>query len=365
MIRVLHVVSNMDYGGVETLIMNVYRRIDREKVQFDFMVNGYENCDYAREIKKLGGRIFTVTPKRESLIKNVRDTIRVMKNHPKINIVHIHDDSNIGFSVFSAKRAGAKKIITHAHTTSEFGIRAFTAKLFRRYIRKNAHIMCACSLDAAKWIYGKKAVENNTVRIYRNAIDLDKFKFNKQVRNEIREKWALKDKLVIGSVGRMFKVKNQQFLLNIALALKELFSDFKIVLIGNGPDYLKIKQEVARLNLDNYIMLMGKRNDVNEFMQVFDVFVLPSLYEGFPLVCIEAMASGLPIILSDGIPKEVDILGKIKFHSLNDPISDWTDDIIKINTTDRKDNFDKLKSAGFLIDDVSEQWVQMYENFLV
>lgn len=361
MIRILHIVHTMECGGIETMLMNIYRKIDRQDIQFDFLVNGTKNNYYTNEIEKLGGRVLNVTPKRESLTKNYRETINTIKNG-NYDVVHIHQDSMIAFALYCAKKAGIKNIITHAHTTSANGLhRQILAKIGRTYINRNASLKLACSNAAAKWIYGEK-VENYI--IFKNAIDAKKFIYSEVNNKQNRESLGISDdSFVIGTCGRFSIEKNQIFLVKIFNEIKRINSNSKLILIGDGSEKENITQLCKELGVIEDVIFPGMVENVEFYYNILDAFVLPSFFEGLPLVGIEAQAAGVNCFFSDGVTKEISVTEQTKFMSLDKSAYEWAYEIVNTARI-RKNNYESIRKAGYDVGENVKFLENTYKSFL-
>ena len=234
-IRVLQILGIVANGGVEAVIMNYYRHIDKKKIQFDFVVHNDADENYIREAEKLGAQIYKVTPYNRNIFKFIFDIYQIIKVH-HYQIVHCNMNALSGFALFAAYLANAKIRILHNHTTDskEEKLRSFIKRMLRPFAKLFANQYWACSKLSAEWMYGKKAVEENKVTIINNAIDLDRFKFDKEKRDKIREELNLKESFVVGHVGRFVKVKNHKFLLNVFCEVLKIKKNAKLLLIGDG-----------------------------------------------------------------------------------------------------------------------------------
>ncbi len=344
MIRVLHIVHTMNCGGIETMLMNVYRNINRDKITFDFLVNGSKDNYYTEEIISLGGNVLSVTPKRKNFIKNIIETYKIIKSG-NYDVVHIHQDSMIGFGLWCAKKAKVKNIFTHAHTTSADGwYRRLITKLNRKYIRKNADVKFACSSAAAKWIYGKNC---NDYVLFNNSIDASKYEYNKEKSVNRRKKLNIpKDCIVIGTCGRLAEVKNQKFLLQIFCELKKKKDNSKCILIGDGELRNELLDYAKKHNISKDLIITGMVNNPEDYYSLLDCFILPSFYEGLPLSGIEAQAAGIPTIFSNGVSKEVDITGESLFLSIEESPEKWMNEILNI-IGKKKNNYEIVVKKGY------------------
>ena len=358
MIRILHVVSKLSINsGVMNVIMNYYRYIDRTKIQFDFLYFEERIPDLKKEIERLGGKVYFVhKPSLKRCINTYKEFNSFFeRNAAKYTAVHLHEVYLVHFINHFCKKYNIKHLITHAHTTkySDNPKNALRNKIMCLGLNDVATDLFACSKAAGKFYYGKEAVDSGKVKIIPNAINLEKYKFNENVRNKIRKELKLEDKFVVGHIGRMAPQKNQKFLLKIFSEVKKRKNNAILLMIGDGPLKSEIEKEIDNLNLRDSVILFGVRNDVPQLLMAMDVFVLPSLFEGLGIVAIEAQASGLTCILSKEVPKEVEI-HSCKFLSLNELNSIWADYIsnTKRNYLDHENNlqevFDIRKSVIFL-----------------
>ena len=327
-IRVLQIIGDVVGGGVENVIMNYYRYIDKSKIQFDFVVHEGALETYLKEIKKYGGNVFVIPSYKTNIFKYTYAIYKIIKEN-KYSIVHSNMNSMSGFPLMAAYFAGAKIRILHNHTTDSpaEGIRTLLKRILRPFAKLFANQYWACSNLAAEWMYGKKVVEENKITIINNAIDIDKFKFDKEKREKIREKLCLKDCFVIGHVGRFEQTKNHKFLINVFHKIIKQIPSVKLLLVGDGSLKDEIQLQVENLGLKSNVIFCGVRNDVADLYNAMDVFVFPSLYEGLGMAVIEAQVNSLPTIVSIAIPAEAKISEYIKFISLQQPLKDWLNEV--------------------------------------
>lgn len=365
--RVLHVLSGMNRGGAETMVMNLYRKMDRSKVQFDFLTYRNDPCAYDDEILSLGGRLLYVPSIGQSnplsFVRNVRN---IIKENGPFSAVHAHTDFQTGFIALAARLAGVPVRVCHSHNTSwkaEFNWKdRLQLMVFRRLILANATALCACGEDAGRFLFGQSNIERERVHLFPNGIDLDLFAPNGQrADEEKRARGIAADRLIIGHVARFHEVKNHAFLLKLAAHLKERGVRFQLVLAGDGPLREKMEEEARRQNLLSEVLFLGTEERIHELMRTFDVFVMPSLYEGLPVVLVEAQASGLPCIISDNITDKVDAgLGLVTRLSLSEPIGIWAETIARaaaagrpkqeiIKGTLAKRGYDAQQNVGALL----------------
>lgn len=343
--RVLHVVSNMHRGGAETMIMNLYRNIDRSKIQFDFVCHSKEKSDYDDEIINLGGRIFRIeslgTVGLKKYVKNLKN---VIKENGPFQAVHAHTDIQAGVVTLAAKQAGVRIRICHSHNTKwkekpniKDNIQSY---LLRNLSKFTANRYCACGEDAGRFFFGQSYLNKGKVKILNNGINVEEFiNVPDSIIDMTKTQLNIKDdSLVLGHIGRFYEQKNHKFLIKIANELRNKDIQFKIFLIGDGPLKREIENEVIKNNLQSNVIFLGIRKDIPVLMKLFDVFLFPSFYEGLPLTLIEAQAAGLPAIVSDTITKEVDLrLNILRYININESLDKWIDQIIKFKKYKRLD----------------------------
>lgn len=332
MIRVLQCVNNMARAGLETMLMNYYRHIDREKIQFDFLMHRQERSDYDDEIESMGGRIYRAPrlypqnyPAYFSYMK------QFFRDHPEYKIIHSHIDAMSYLPLLAAKKANVPVRIAHSHNTAiDRDFKYPLKQLFRMGIANVANEYAACGEEAGRFLF-----VNHPFRVIPNAIDASKFRFSDTIRTGKREELGLKNKFVVGHVGRMSYQKNHIFLLDIFEEIVGRRSDAVLILIGVGTKETEIRRKADKKGLTDRIIFMGNRSDVNELYQAMDIFLLPSLFEGIPVVGIEAQFSGLPCVFSDKVPSEVQVSEKCSFLELTQPVAAWAEEVMKLHTPDR------------------------------
>lgn len=363
-LRVLHVVVNMNRGGAETLLMNLYRNINREKVQFDFLT--CKEGVFDAEIEKLGGKIHRVP-----YISEVGHFgyIKVLNNFFTENnyykIVHSHMDKMSGLVLREANHAGIPIRISHSHSTKSEG--DFLARCYKWYvgnhINSNATNLIACSSEAAKWLFFRNSSKSI---ILKNGIEFNKFKFSQKKRIKARKKLNIdNDALVVGHVGRFSTPKNHKFLIEIFNEINKTHQNILLILVGHGPLLPEIKNKVLEYDLTDKVKFLGVRSDIDDLLNAFDLFMFPSLYEGLPVTVVEAQASGLPCFISDSISKEVDLgLNKVEFISLSNK-SDWIEKVNKYNRNiSREFSSNILNKVGYDIEQTTQQLQKFYSTVL-
>ncbi|MGD9994148.1 MAG: glycosyltransferase family 1 protein [Salinivirgaceae bacterium] len=362
-IRVLQVLAGMNRGGSESFVMNLYRNIDRTKVQFDFILYRKEECDFNEEIRQMGGRIFWVpryTGKNHFLFKKAWN--RFFKQHKEYKIIHGHVRSAASIYLSIARKYGLITI-AHSHSTSSRGniLEKIGKKLLQYTIRFKADYLFACSNEAGKWLYGSK----RDFLVINNAIDIQKFVFDENTRQSKRNELGLEGKFVIGHIGTFTKPKNHNFLIDIFKEVFEKNNKAILLLIGRGELQVEIQKKVKELGLFENVIFAGVRSDISELLQAMDVFVFPSLFEGIPVTLIESQASGIFSILSSNISDEVKVTDSVEFISLSKSPQYWADKLLKIGEIDyRVVNSQRLKDGGYDIHEVTNIIMKFYKDII-
>lgn len=339
-IRILQCVSNMDRAGIETMLMNFYRNIDRDKIQFDFLCNKSKPGDYDEEIKALGGNIY-VSPGLNPFkwFKYQKYMKELFKKHPEYKIIHCQNEA-MGFpALYAAKKCGIPVRIAHSHNTVTRKDFKWPIKIVYKYLlRTVATDYVACSHAAGKYLFGKD------VKVINNAIDSQKFIFNEKVRKDTRKQYNMENKFVIGHVGRFEPQKNHEFLIQLFYEYQKQNKDAVLMLIGTGSLEEHIKELVSNLNIQDKVIFTGSISNVNEMYQAMDMFILPSFHEGLPVVGVEVQAAGLKCIFADTITKEVALTKNVQFLSLKEDINTW------IKAIDNCKNYKRKYMQEFLIE---------------
>lgn len=357
-IRIAQMMTDMNYGGVEMVVMNYYRNIDRTKVQFDFFALEGSSIPQREEIEKLGGRVFIV-PKYTHLSQYEKAIQKLFKEN-NYKIVHSHMNTLSVFSLYGAKKAGVPNRILHNHSTAGKGE---TKKNIMKYMLKPlAKVfpteLCACSRYAGNWIYGK----NVEFRVFNNAIDLNKYKYDKKQRKELRDKLKIDDKKVIGHIGRFCYQKNHDFLIDIFADVLKKENNAVLMLIGEGELEETIKNKVSRLGIADKILFLGRKADAYKYYQAMDLFLLPSRYEGLPVVGVESQASGLPCVFSDCVTEEAKLLDSTVF--VGGEKEEYVEKVLVGLEIERKDTSEEMKKAGFDIKNEAGKLLEFYEGLL-
>ena len=333
MIKVLHVVGSMNQGGTENFLMNLYREIDKTKIQFDFLVNRPGVFD--EEIKKLGGNVYYLDSLQKSgQIKYTKELRKFLKEH-SYTIIHSHINKVSGLILECAKKENIPIRIAHSHSngaSSNIAVRLYKNYLGNK-ISNYATILLACSKDASNRMFGKAA---SRAIIINNAINIERFKYSKTHREQIRDKYKIdEDTLVVGCIARFVKSKNHIYLIDIFNSYLKTNSNAKLLLVGEGSFEQTIREKIQSLHLQDKIIFAGTTFETEKYYSAFDCFVLPSLFEGLGIVLIEAQISGLNCLTSkDVVPPEAKISDRLKYIDLNEKPETWAKYISKsINRT--------------------------------
>lgn len=354
-IRILHVVTYMGRGGLETTIMNYYRHIDRSKIQFDFLVHREYKADYDDEIRSLGGRIYRL-PRLIPWSREYREKLdQFFEEHRDYRIVHCHIDCMASIPLRAAKKVGIPVRIAHSHGSSQNKNLKYLLKLYyRRLIPKMATALFACGKEAGDWMF-----RGAPYTIMRNAIDVARFTYNPEKAAEIRHSMGLEDAFVLGHVGNFRVEKNHLFLLEIFAALLKKEPNSRLLLVGDGIQMDACVAKSEELRIRDKVLFLGIRSDIPELLQAVDVFVLPSIYEGLPVTTVEAQAAGLPCVVSAGVPYECKLTEPVRQLPLEDGAEAWADVILDMRDYPRENNYEAIAAAGFDIK-ANAKWLEEY-----
>lgn len=357
-IRVAQVMGKMENGGVESVVMNYYRHINRDKIQFDFIVDNDSTCPQESEIIDLGGRVYRIAPY-QNIKKNMEDLERIFKQN-KYKIVHSHLTTMSVFSLAVAKKCGVPVRICHGHSTSDgkMNKKNIMKYIIRPFAKTFSTHYFACSEYAGKWLFGEKTVKQGKVIILNNAIDLEQFKFSQSNRDKIRKELDIEGKFVVGHIGRFVYEKNHEFLLDIFEEILKKRQESVLLLVGEGPLEDQIRKKAKKFPKGT-VKFLGVRTDANRLYSAFDILFLPSKSEGMPVVGIEAQANGLPCVFSDAMTREVKLLETVTFLNINEPATTWA----TISIKERLDNAEEIiRPLGFDIGSQAQKLEKLYEK---
>lgn len=359
--RILHVVTAMNRGGLESRLMDIYRYIDREKVQFDFYTNRKEKGAFEEEIKHLGGAIFHNKPFHPLEIKKKeKEFFDFLCRHPEYDIVHIHLNELSGVYCKAAKRAGVTVRIVHSRGASQNRrIKNVYKNMLKKSIASTATHLFAVSQLAGEHLYGSKAM-NERGEVWPNAIDSKSFKFDKIKRDELRTEFNFNNNFVVMHVGNFTAAKNHPLIINVFSEVIQLVPEAQLVLVGGGENKDNICELVVDKGLSDSVSFLGSRNNINELLQMADIFLFPSLHEGFPGAVLEAQAAGLPCVISSSITKEVVLLDNCIQLDLTDSIEHWAKQIVKFKGAIRHDTYEYICDRGYDIKNVASNYEQFY-----
>ncbi len=358
-VRILHVVTYMGRGGLETMLMNYYRNMDRDKIQFDFLTHRSSEADYDQEILSLGGRIYHLPRLNPWSPAYLKALDHFFQEHKEYKIVHSHLDCMAGIPLKYAKKNGVPLCIAHAHNSSQVKDKKYLLKLwFRRTIPNYSHARFACSKAAGDWMYRGADYD-----LLSNAIDAEKYVWNPEVGKCIRHQLGIPETaLVVGEVARISPQKNHSFLIDIFAELLKLHEHAVLLLVGDGPLAEQMKEKVRNLGLEKKVHFTGVRKDVPDLLQAMDVFVMPSLFEGLPVVMVEAQAAGLPCLISDRVPGECEkTKGLVRQIPLTDSAAAWAEAILQAGKCERKNTYAEIVAAEF---DIKENARRLQEYYL-
>lgn len=322
-IRVLHNIVLMDAGGIETLVMNLYRHIDKEQILFDFLVHRPQEGYYEKEIREYGGKVYRTRPFNPLHMREYKkECMNILTSHPEYKVFHVHQELGL-WTLDYAHQAGIPTRIAHAHNAKTVvNLKYFFFLYEKMFIKKHCTDMFMCSKPAGEWLFGKQAVQDGKVKYINNSIETDRFKYNEQTRRDMREKLGVGDKIVIGHVGRFAQPKNHTFILDVFNEIHRMNKNTVLVLCGEGKLEDDIKAKTKALGLENDVIFTGVM-DTSVLYQALDLFLFPSLWEGLPLTGIEAQTSGLPIVMSDVIADETVVTDNVTRLSLSNSADVW------------------------------------------
>lgn len=362
MIRVLHYIGLLEFGGSQAFVMEMYRNIDRNKIQFDFVTFPNQKGVLYSQILSLGGRVFE-SPQYNGLNHFIFISWwnHFLTNHPEYKIVHGHIRSVAAIYLPIVRKKGCFAIL-HSHSTSNGrGVSAFIKSILQAPVKHQADYYFACSQEAGQWLFGNKTVKGKQYRTIRNAINPERFAFNSEKRAEIRKSYHIEKAFVIGHAGRFIEAKNHVFLIDI---LKEALTFNKsaiLFLAGDGKLQKEIKDKCRRMGLSNKVLFAGSKADIEDLYQAMDVFVFPSLWEGLGIAVIEAQASGLPCLVSKEVPDEADIgAGLVQKLDLKLGAKGWAEKALSYRKAERRSYAQEVRDAGYDIKDNVRQMQRFY-----
>lgn len=362
--RVLNVLGTTNLGGAESRVMELYRAMDRDRVQFDFLVHTEKEGQYSDEIRRLGGRIYNVPRFRMMNILSYKKALRsFFREHNEFAAVQGHMTSTAAIYLPIAKKAGIPMTIAHARSAGvDPGIKGLATRIIRYPLKYRTDYCFTCSAEAAEAVYGRKWIEKGRVRTIPNAIDVERFAYNPAVREQMRAELGLTGKFVIGHVGRFGFMKNHRYLIDVFAELCRMRDDTVLVLIGKGELEEEMQGKVKHLGLADKVLFLGNRFDVERYYQVFDYFVFPSTFEGLPGSVAEAQASGLYCLVSDKVTREAALTELVTYKSIEEPAANWAGEIMRNAKAalDRKDMRAAIAAKDFDVCGLAEKMEAFY-----
>lgn len=388
-IHVLHVLGGVGLGGAESRIMDLYRQMDREQIQFDFLVhdsavkNGFrdagqtgdaatqqgKNNEYVRkpqfydeEIQSMGGHIYVLPKFKVYNYFSYRKAVKAFfAAHREFRVVQGHMTSTAGIYLPIAKKAGIPVTVAHARNAGVVkGLKGLATRFFRRGLAKKADYCFTCSALAGQDVFGGEAMNAGRVKIIHNAVDVDRFSYNEKARQETRAQLGISDELVLGHVGRFEYQKNHPYLLDVFAAVCRERPDARLLLLGDGEDRAAMEEKSRQLGVADRVHFLGNRGDVARFYQAMDIFLLPSFFEGLPGVLVEAQAAGLRCLVSDTVTGEAKATDLVTYLSIGEPPARWAKEILKQADYDRRDTAQEMRAAGFDVRTQAEGYCRFY-----
>lgn len=361
-IRILHVLGGLNLGGAESRIMDLYRNLDRNEIQFDFLVHSAAEQYFDKEVEKLGGRIYRVPQFRLYNLFSYKRALRhFFAEHHEFRAVHGHMTSTASVYLPIAKKAGVPVTIAHSRSAGvSGGLKGIATKWLRRSLKHRADYCLACSKEAGEAVFGKKWVEQGKVEVIPNAIDASKYVFDEEKRRKMRQDLGIQDKFVIGHVGSFREPKNHTFLIQVFAKLLERRSDAVLLLLGEGALMEQVKRQTEELGLSDAVRFLGNRSNVADYYQAMDYLVFPSLYEGLPGTVVEAQTCGLKCLISDTITSEVRITDLVTVFSLERSAEEWADYVLLHCTYERRGRLEDIVKNGFDINAQVERYKEIY-----
>lgn len=361
-VRILMAVSIMNRGGMETRLMDIYRHIDREKLQFDFYTCRKEQGYYDDEIKSLGGKVYYNSPLSPQGMRQCEKRLKkFLEEHREYRILHAHMNQWCGILLKAAKNAGVPVRIAHARTALETGsLKNMVKNVIKKPVNKYATHCFAVSKKAGVWLFGKKAWEEGRIEVWPNAIDCQAFLPDPNIRKQVRKELGIKDEFTIVHTGNLRPEKNHPFLFQVFREILYREPNARLILAGKEDERKYYRSLAEKLGISPLVQFLGVRSDIAEILQAGDCFIFPSLYEGLPGAVMEAQASGLPCLISDTITEEVCITPLVTRMSLKAPTEEWARLALSHRGDTRevwKENFEK---TGFDIHILTEKLTEFY-----
>lgn len=383
-IRVLHVLGGVGLGGAESRIMDLYRQMNREEIQFDFLVhseamnisiseamNYVHSRDKARkpefydeEITRLGGHIYVLPKFKVYNYPAYRKAVwNFFRKHHEFQVVQGHMTSTAGIYLPIAKKCGVPITVAHSRNAGVVkGAKGIATKFFRRNLADKADYCFACSELAGEDVFGSEAMRQGRVKIIHNAIDAGRFIYHADKRAKVRECLGLTGQFVLGHVGRFNYQKNHPYLIDVFEAVCKKRKDAVLLLLGEGPDMEAVRAKCRQLGIEEQVRFMGNQKQAEDYYQAMDIFLLPSFFEGLPGVLVEAQASGLKCFVSDTITREAKATDLVTYLSIDLPAAEWAQKICEAADYERRDTYQVVRAAGFDVETQAEGYRLFYQK---
>lgn len=362
--RIAVIIGKMHSGGKKNLVMEYYRHIDRNKIQFDFICDDDSNAIPTEEIEALGGRVYVI-PRYQNIVANIRAIKEICKQN-KYRIAHGYNGTMNVFGLYAAWRGGVKirinESISMAHSSDK---KTYLKKILKPFSRCFSTHYMANGEACGKWQFGK-LYDQGKVAIFKTVINVDANKYNPELRDKCRKEFGLENNVVIGHIGRLTAQKNTLFIIDIFNELTKIEEKAKLLLIGDGELREDMLARISQYGIEDHVLYLGRREDIKQFYNAMDCFLLPSLYEGLPVVGVEAESHGLPMFFSTEIPEESSPCGDLGvFIGLDKSAKEWARRIIdKVTEVERKDHNNDVKAAGFDSVTEAEKLLEYYETII-
>ena len=359
-VRILQMIGSLNIGGSQSMIMNLYQAIDKEKVQFDFVIDRPGELFYGDAVKRMGGRIYTMPTFTGNNILQIRAAwSKFFANHPEYKVLHSHVRSYASVYLPIAHKYGLTTII-HSHSTSNgSGLKSYVKSILQFPLRFQADYFFSCSDKAGKWLFGENITAGDHYYMLQNAIDLDRYTFDPQIRKTYRDQLQVQDKEVFIHIGRFNLAKNHDFLLKLFSGVVQERSNAVLLLVGDGELRPVIEEQINNYGIQDCVYVLGNRDDVPNLLMAADCFLFPSRWEGLPVTVVEAQASGLPCLISDTITKQVVLSDLVTMLPIDCGTEVWREHLKQIEFI-RKDVSPEIIQAGFDIKSTAEWLTSFY-----
>lgn len=348
-IKVAQSVTRLEFGGVESILLNYISHMNKDKFDFHIITQDINVSECIKQFEDNGVKVHIVTHKNKSIIKNFRELRRLMKKE-KFDIVHSHMTLTNFTVLFFAKLAGTRVRISHSHNAFKTDnlLKKFIWKILKIVNKLCGNVYATCGYDAGVFMFGKKNMDNGKVYMMNNAIDLDKFKYSQETRNKIRQQHGIGDEICLGHIGRFMEQKNHLFLVDIFVEFFKIHPTAKLMLVGSGELEENVRNYVKEKNIEKSVIFTGNITNTNEYYQAMDFFVLPSLFEGLPVVSVEAQTADLKCLVSDKVDKRCAVTDNIEFFTIEKSPEEWAKKIDSMLVKNRNTNvLDDIRNAHY------------------